>query len=81
VSRLDVYGLVKLGLGFGKAEYRNQDESDTTFGLGIDFGGRYFFTNTIGAFAEVGFDEYDFDVYSITVKTKKNFTIGLTFRK
>jgi hypothetical protein len=76
VRNLDVYGLFKLGVGFGSAE----DESKTAVGVGIDLGCRYFFTDKIGAFAEVGFDEYDFDVLGIKVKAKKIFTIGLTYK-
>jgi hypothetical protein len=76
VRNLDVYGLFKLGLGFVSFV----DESYTAVGVGIDLGGRYFFNGKVGAFAEVGYDGYNFKVYGSTVKARKIFTLGLTYK-
>jgi hypothetical protein len=59
--KLDTYGGVSVGLRHVSYKDTYYDALSSTFGgtaatAGIFVGGRYFFTNNIGAFAELGYD-------------------------
>jgi len=80
VANLDVYALAKIGFVIGHAE----EKFAGGFGIGFGFGGRYFFINNFGAFAELGLDGYFFDVAFFDVAHHitglKIFTIGVTYK-
>lgn len=85
IDNLDVYGLIKMGLAIGRYSSNDPDEGDSSevivgFGLGFGVGGRYFFTNNIGAFGEFGFDNYFFRDDGISVPARKFLTIGITYK-
>jgi hypothetical protein len=67
VPKLDLYVVGKIGYVFGtwKGDQKTwlEDNQVTVgsiggFGFGIDAGVAYYFNSTMGAFAEVGFDDY-----------------------
>jgi len=77
VPNLDAYALVKIGFAIGFAG----GESSGGFGIGFGIGGRYYFTDNFGAFAELGLDSYFFSVYgSGSITGRKIFTIGATYK-
>jgi opacity protein-like surface antigen len=81
VPNLDVYGIAKLGVTYGSADDGGSSIGSTmTLGLGIGAGLRYYFTETIAGFAELGIDSYTFNVGGIEVTARKIFTLGLTYR-
>jgi len=76
VYNLDVYALAKVGIAIGSATGEN------ALGLGIGFGigGRYFFTNNFGGFAELGLDNYSFKIDGADITGRKLFTTGITYK-
>jgi hypothetical protein len=95
MPKLDLYVVGKIGWSFGSWEGDAKDKIkaagiDLTvqsgFAFGFDVGAAYYFTSTIGAFAEAGFDRYDLSAKasgggeSDTVKAPFNrfFTLGIS---
>ena len=76
VENLDVYALLKLGFAFGEAGNENR----IGFGLGIGIGARYFFMYNLGAFLELGTDNYNFKVEGGTIIGRKIFSLGITYK-
>ena len=62
-AEFDAYGGVGIGVRHGSVSYEGAFFEDTSsssyndFVTGIFAGGRYFFTDAIGAFAELGYDQ------------------------
>jgi hypothetical protein len=76
VKNLDIYALIKMGMALGFA----LDEGRPGFGFGFDLGARYFFTQHIGAFGELGYDGYFFNVEGVSLNGAKFLTIGITYK-
>jgi hypothetical protein len=79
VKNLDVYTDIALGyyIYSGKAEYSGYwaagtpkpDPTDySRFFWGLNFGARYFFANAIGAFLELGYNEFSFVTAGVSFK-------------
>jgi hypothetical protein len=78
VDKLDTYGILTLGYIFlsSDAEYRGEwglaykpePVSTGSFLFGVNVGARYFFTDMIGAYAEVGYSAFSFLSLGVTVK-------------
>jgi hypothetical protein len=79
IAALDVYALAKIGFAIGTVRY-GDSESSGGFGIGFGIGGRYFFGDHFGVFAELGLDGYFFNAYGVDVTGKKIFTIGITYK-
>lgn len=92
IKNLDIYALGKIGFGIGFWSGDDKDDDTTNpMGLiyGFDLGVRYFFTPSIGVFAEGGY-EYAFLDYEYksdwlgTVKTaayhNRFVSVGVTFK-
>ena len=75
VDNLNVYALFKLGFAiFFHAE------THLGFGIGLGLGGRYFFTDKIGGFVELGLDRYSFSGNRISGNGSKFFTSGISYK-
>jgi hypothetical protein len=82
VDKLDTYGTLTLGYIFtsAKAEYtgdwgafpKTDPVATGSFLFGINVGARYFFTDMIGAYAEVGFSAFSFLSLGVAVKLGKS---------
>jgi len=90
VKNLDVYAHAKLGfaVGFWTGDNKSGYTNPAGFALGGSMGARYFFTNVIGAFAELGWEHYylgyDYKVrnysHSYGAYADKFLSLGLTFK-
>jgi hypothetical protein len=92
VKGLDTYVMFKLGIGMGFWGGSDKPDGITNpFGFSYSFniGGRYFFTDMIGAFLEVGYEyyflDYEYDLGKLGTYTAHAFgdkflTLGATFR-
>ena len=97
MPKLDLYIVGKIGLAFGvwNGDFKDAAESAGAdikmpigFAFGFDVGAAYYFTSTIGAFAEIGFDDYMLSSkvsgggYDTTVKAPfyRFFTAGLSVK-
>ena len=90
VEKLDVYGLAKGGIALGRGF--DDDDDGIGFGFGVNLGARYYFTERLAAFAELGFDYYHVnavgdhddrwvpDLYTATVSGTKIISIGVTYK-
>jgi hypothetical protein len=75
VEKLDLYGLVKLGMGNGNA----YGGSSMGFGIGIGLGVRYLATDNIAVLTELGIDRYSFTVLGTSIAASKILTLGITY--
>ncbi|MCL2006472.1 MAG: outer membrane beta-barrel protein [Treponema sp.] len=87
VDNLNAYGLLKLGFGRGVNKRSVSSPSGSGFGFGLGIGGRYFFTDNLGAFAELGLDSFSYRTSEgraepITIETtgRRFVTIGVTYK-
>ena len=76
LRNLDIFGLAKIGL----ARMTLAGDSSVGFGFGLDIGGRYFFTETFAAFAELGFDNYFYNASGVKGSGRKIFTVGFAYK-
>lgn len=67
MPKLDLYGVAKIGMAFGNWSGDTYDavkgfgmtiDTPMGFAFGFDLGAAYYFTSSVGAFVEVGFDDY-----------------------
>ena len=60
ISKLDVYATLKLGwsIGMFTDDYHNSNKAGGGFSFGTNVGAKYFFTDFLGAFLELGYDYY-----------------------
>ena len=76
VENLDVYGGVLLGAWLLRSKVESNflgssysdTETDLDFLWGINIGARYFFTDTIGAYVEVGYNDLQFVSVGLSLK-------------
>ncbi|MDR2194501.1 MAG: porin family protein [Treponema sp.] len=95
LPKLDLYVVGKIGIAFGSWKGETKDAAEDAgasvktppgFAFGFDVGAAYYFTSTIGVFAEAGFDRYDLSAKlsaggsSFTLKAPFNrfFTVGIS---
>jgi hypothetical protein len=76
VNNLDVYAMLKLGMGIGFALNNNR----VGFGIGFNLGTRYFFTPHIGVFGELGYNGHHFRMKGSSVRGSEFFTVGVTYK-
>jgi hypothetical protein len=91
VKGLDTYAMFKLGIGMGFWGGSDKPDGITNpfgFSYSLDIGGRYFFTDTIGAFLEFGYEYYFLDYkykigsveWSQSARGNKFLALGVTFK-
>jgi hypothetical protein len=76
VPNLDIYALVKAG--FARAS--TGSISSIGFGIGFGIGGRYYFTDKLAGYAELGLDSYSFSASAGNATAKKFLTFGITYK-
>jgi len=76
VHNLDAYALVKAG--FARAS--TGSISSIGFGIGFGIGGRYYFTDKLAGFVELGLDSYSFSASAGNATAKKFLTFGITYK-
>ncbi|GHU82346.1 hypothetical protein FACS189468_6440 [Spirochaetia bacterium] len=82
IEKLDVYALAKLGYGIGFLTGDSKGNGKPKgFAYGFDIGARYFFTKSIGAFAEGGYEYYFLRDSGLSSSYANRFvTAGVTFK-
>jgi hypothetical protein len=98
MPKLDLYLVGKIGMAFGVWSGDMKDVAERSggdikmpigFAFGFDVGAAYYFTSTIGAFAEIGFDDYmlstkvsggTYDGVTIKAPFYRFFTAGLSVK-
>jgi hypothetical protein len=95
LPKLDLYVVGKIGIAFGSWKGEVRDSADEYasvktppgFAFGFDVGAAYYFTPTIGVFAEAGFDRYNLsaeieDSYygsdTLEIPFNRFFTLGIS---